>query len=46
MKDKEGLDLVDWTPDYTKSKEENLEIIKKRYEKVYGKAVADEAFKE
>ena len=49
MKDKErveGFDLVDYTPDYTKTKEENLEIIKKRYEKAYGKAVADEIFKD
>jgi putative cell wall-binding protein len=48
MKDKEiiGLDIVDNKPDYTKTKEENLKIAKKRYEKAYGKSVADEIFKE
>jgi len=32
-----GLDLVDWQPDYTKTKEENEEILRKRYFDVYGK---------
>lgn len=38
MKKKEiiGLDLVDETPDYDKTVEENIEIYKERYKKVYG----------
>ena len=32
-----GLDLVDMTPDYTKSHEENKEIWARRYKEVYGK---------
>lgn len=31
-----GLDLVDWRPDYTKSLEENEEILRKKYFEVYG----------
>jgi len=31
-----GLDTVDLKPDYTKSWEENCEILKKRYIKAYG----------
>lgn len=46
MERKEGFDIVDNKPDYTKTKEENREIRKKRYKKVYGKAAADEIFKE
>lgn len=34
-KEKIGLDLVDNKPDYTKSLEENKEIQKERYEKIY-----------
>lgn len=30
-----GLDLVDETPDYDKTVEENIEIYKERYKKVY-----------
>lgn len=38
MKDEEilGLDLVDETPDYYKTEEENIEIYKERYKKAYG----------
>ena len=32
-----GLDLVDMTPDYSKSYEENEEIWAQRYKDVYGK---------
>lgn len=48
MEDKKiiGFDIVDNKPDYSKTLEENREIAKDRYEKAYGKAVADEIFKD
>lgn len=51
MKDKEkpiGLDLVDGMPVYGKSLEENQEILKQRYLKVYGEypPALDESKKE
>ena len=39
MKNKEapiGVDLVDYTPDYTKTWKENWEIYREKYFKVYG----------
>jgi hypothetical protein len=39
MKNKDapiGLDLVDYMPDYTKTWEENWEIYREKYFKVYG----------
>lgn len=36
-----GLDLVDYTPDYTKSLEDNEEIIRKREAEVYGEKLSD-----
>ena len=39
MKNKDipiGLDLVDFEPDYTKTWEENWEIYREKYFKVYG----------
>jgi len=32
-----GLDLVDWTPDYTKTLEEDKAMMAQRYKDVYGK---------
>lgn len=37
MSDKTGIDLMQWRPDYKKSKEENLEAYRKAYRKVHGK---------
>jgi hypothetical protein len=37
MKNKMGLDLVGYVPDYTKTLEENTEIYREKYFKVYGK---------
>lgn len=37
--EKIGFDLVDNKPDYTKTKEENIENTKKKYEEVYGKEI-------
>lgn len=34
-----GFDLVDYTPDYTKSLEENKEIIRQREAEVYGNSL-------
>lgn len=39
MKDKDvpiGLDLVNYVPDYTKTMEENWEIYREKFFKVYG----------
>lgn len=36
MSKKDGLDLVDWKPDYNKSKEENRQAYRKAYFKAYG----------
>jgi len=36
-----GLDLVDWQPDYTKTWEENWEIYREKYFKVYGEYPTD-----
>lgn len=36
MKVKDGLDLMDWRPDYSLSPEEDWEQIRRRYFKVYG----------
>ncbi len=37
MSRKEGIDLIQWQPDYTKSKEENDEAYRRAYRDVYGK---------
>jgi hypothetical protein len=34
--DKAGFDLMNWQPDYTKTKEENERDYKERYFEVYG----------
>ncbi|NLW45822.1 MAG: hypothetical protein GXY86_00555 [Firmicutes bacterium] len=34
--EKIGFDLLNWQPDYTKSKEENEEKFRERYYEVYG----------
>jgi hypothetical protein len=36
-KEIEGFDLVDNTPDYNKTVEENNKIYREKYKKVYGK---------
>lgn len=36
MSRKEGIDLIQWQPDYTKGKEENDEAYRRAYRDVYG----------
>lgn len=37
MSKKDGVDLVGWKPDYTKTKEENRQAYREAYFEVYGK---------